>query len=206
MNEPMNDQEPLYASNPPLPHPPFNDDILRAFFYGDIFSQAMCERVLRAHWDPQRTQEYLALQEQFLPGFKHYRPKEIQALAQIPENLWLRKHLHQMLSQLNARHYHFEAAHLSEVQLMTFKQGEGLDWYSNIGLGPFALRKLCVFVVLSEDSAYAGGVIHALVRSASQSQGNIVVLPSIGTLCLQKVTRGELKILFATLDGDRPFR
>lgn len=202
----MDDQTPLYTAENPPTHPPFNDDVLRAFFYTGIFSQQLCEKVLKANWDPRRTQEYLTLQTQFLPGFKHYRPEKMQALAQAPENLWLREHLHQMLSQLNARHYHFEAPHLSEVQLMTFKQGEGLDWYSNIGLGPFALRKLCVFVVLSENNAYEGGVIHSLVRSASQSQGNIVVLPSIGTLCLQPVTRGELKVLFATLDGDRPFR
>lgn len=190
----------------PQESPPLNDDILRTFFYKDIFSQNICEQLLNAHWDPRRTAEYVKLQEQYLPGFKHYKPQTLQALGQTSENIWIRKHLHQLLTRLNDRHYYFEATHLSEVQLMTLKKGEGIDWYSNIGFGAFALRKLCLFVVLSEESAYEGGRIHSLVRSAPQHQGNIIVAPSIATLCIQPVTHGELKLLFTTLDGDRPFR
>ncbi len=185
---------------------PFNDDILRTFFYEKIFSQSLCKQILEAHWDPQRTQEYLELQTQYLPGFKHYRPREMQALGQISDNLWLRKHLHQLLTHLNNRHYHFEATHLSEVQIMTLKKGETLDWYSNIGLGPFALRKLCLFVILSENSNYEGGSIHSLVSSVPQNQGGIVLFPSIATLSIRPIERGELKLLFTTLDGDQPFR
>lgn len=197
-------------SSKETPHKPaspaHNDDILRTFFYENGFSQDLCKQILAAHWDPQRTTEYVALQEQYLPGFKNYKPKTLQALGQIPENIWIRQHLHELLTRFNARHYQFEATHLSEVQLITLKEGEAIDWYSNIGLGPFALRKICLFIILSERSAYEGGRIHSLVKSAPQSQGAIVVAPSIATLCIQPVTQGELKLLFTTLDGDRPFR
>jgi hypothetical protein len=146
------------------------------------------------------------LQTQYLPGFKHYKPESIQALGQTQENLWLRKHLHELLTRFNEKHYHFEASHLSEVQLMTLKKGERIDWFSNIGLGPFALRKVCLYVILSEKTGYEGGRIHSLVKSGDQEQGNIVLLPSIATLGIQPVTHGELKLLFTTLDGDQPFR
>lgn len=186
-----------------------NNDILSTFFYRKVLSKETCEKILlEADWDPERTKTYLELQANYIPGFKRYQPDTIQALAQTPGNLWIRQRFHQLLSRLNDNHYHFEATHLSEIQLLTLKKGDEIDWFSNIGLGPFALRKVCLFAILSDDSDYDGGQIYPLTKATLQTpaQGNVVVAPSVATLCIRPIKQGELKLLFTTLDGDQPFR
>lgn len=89
---------------------------------------------------------------------------------------------------------------------MTLQTGEHIPWHYNLGTGPMALRKVCIVVVLSHESTYEGGQVCSIVGSSAQPQGTAIVYPSMATVCLRPVTQGSLTFLFATLDGERPFR
>ena len=184
-----------------------NDDILRTFFYAGLFKPELCQRVFQeAIWDPELTRNHVDLQARYAPGFENYRAKDIQVLAHEEANQWIRVAMLRLLKTCNTRHFQFEAEQLSEVQLLTLKAGEKMDWHYHVGLGPLAMRKVCLTLVLSDEKDYTGGSFHSIVGTREQPQGTAIVHASIATVCTQTVTQGELKLLFATLDGHQPLR
>lgn len=182
-----------------------NDDILRTFFYKGLFKLEHCEHALMTEGTPAEQHPYYHQQLQCLPGFQHYKPARIEVLASA-EHQWIRESFLSMLKVFNDRHYQFDASRLSEVQRMTLHAGEEIPWHYNLGTGPMALRKACLTVMLSPEHTYEGGQFCSVVGSTAQPQGTAIVYPSMATVCIRPVTRGSLTFLFATLDGERPFR
>jgi len=186
-----------------------NNDIMRPFFYPKIFTPQDCERILTLSEAPELTRQFLGEQQALMQGFRQYMQARIRLLnMQTEDGQWLHQHLKALFDILNQKHYHFDVSDFGMTQIISFKNGEKLDWHMHLGAGIYSTRKLSLGVFLTPLSSYEGGAFEILARGTRNigyEQGTVGIMPAYFATSVQPVVQGEMHLLMTWMHGHEAF-
>lgn len=188
---------------------PINDDVMRAFFYGDIFKPEECDHIQSLPGDPALTAHFETLQRAEMTGYAHYMQAAYELLALPEASQWLSPYVHTLFHALNDKHYHFALGKVMGLQRVCLRPGSTLDWHLDLGNGLFAQRKLSLVVWLNAPHEYSGGFLELMAHTppgSPRSRGTIAIFPAFMANRISPVTAGELHLLLAWMHSDAPFR
>ncbi|MGV3522820.1 MAG: 2OG-Fe(II) oxygenase [Candidatus Sericytochromatia bacterium] len=188
---------------------PINDNVMRAFYYADIFKAEECERILRLPTDPELTENFEVLQRAGMQGYAQYMQAPYALLTLQAATPWLYPYIHTLFHALNDKHYHFKLGQVMGIQRLHLQPGHTVDWHFDLGEGMFSRRKLSLVVWLNAPEAYQGGNLEIMTNGETgvkRTQGTIGVFPSFMASRISPVTAGEQQLLLAWMHSETGFR
>jgi PKHD-type hydroxylase len=138
------------------------------------------------------------------------RRSQVSWLENNPNTKWVFEKLSDVVSKINAEHFHFDLTGFGEaLQLTNYDQSEhGMyGWHQDFGAG--ISRKLSMTVQLTDPSEYEGGNLQMFTsnepKSVPKRRGLIAVFPSFVLHQVTPVTQGSRQSLVAWVSGP-PFK
>jgi PKHD-type hydroxylase len=135
------------------------------------------------------------------------RRSQVGWLSCTPEFSWVYDKIAEIVSQLNAAHYHFDLVGFGEPLQLTNYSYENLGtykWHQDFGSAGVS-RKLSVIVQLSDPNEYEGGTIQLLTKSdpvdIEKKRGLVTVFPAWMLHQVTPVTKGTRQSLVSWITG-----
>jgi hypothetical protein len=120
---------------------------------------------------------------------------------------WLVKKLNQVVIQSNRLYYNFDIFAIKELYLLECGPEVLINWHLDIGTDMAATRKITIISYLSGLDEYEGGKINLSLKKDSKEylpgdKGTVHLIPSFRPYLMEKVSRGNLKIMLAFMHGN----
>ena len=137
---------------------------------------------------------------------KNVRRSQVSWLKNTQDATWVFERLADVISKVNATHYHFDLTGFGEpLQLTHYDQSEhGMyGWHQDYGGG--ISRKLSMTIQLTDPSEYEGGNLQIKTtgepENVRKQRGMIAVFPSYVLHQVTPVTQGSRQSLVAWVSG-----